>query len=101
MRFLRDSGWDANIATLSTTTTYRLYWTGSTWQATTTQQVTDGLFYRTLSISDVKRDANDDIASVGTYDPNTKRIDVSVAWLARIGTTTKTAATYLTDLFGN
>ncbi len=101
MRFMRDGGWDANIATLSTTSVYQLYWTGTTWQATTTPQVIDGLFYRTLSISDVRRDGNDDIASVGTYDPNTKRIDVSVAWLARTGTTTKTASTYLTDLFEN
>ncbi len=101
MRFMRDGGWDTNIATLSTTSVYQLYWTGATWQATTTPQVIGGLFYRTLSISDVKRDSNDDIASVGTYDPNTKRIDVSVSWPSRTGTTTKTAATYLTDLFEN
>jgi prepilin-type N-terminal cleavage/methylation domain-containing protein len=101
MRFLRDSGWAGNIAPLSTSSVYYLYWSGATWQPTTTAQVIDGLFYRTLAVSDVKRNASDDIAALGTYDPYTKQMAVSVAWLTRTGTTTKTSATYIADLFTN
>ncbi len=100
-RFWRDAGWATNIASLSTTTTYYFYWSGSAWQATTSLQVIDGEFYRTFSVSDVKRSGIDDIASSGTYDPNMKLVSASTSWSGSYGTTTKTTSAYIANLFSN
>ena len=101
VRFLRDSGWTSNIASLTNGTTYYLYWTGSTWVSTTTAQYVDDLS-RSFIVSAVNRDSNDDIvASGGTLDSGTKKIDVTVAWRPTQATTTKTISTYLTNLFSN
>ncbi len=102
VKFLRDSGWTSNIASLSAGTNYSLWWSGTTWKATTTPQYVDGIFWRYFTISPVSRDANDDITtSGGTDDPNTKRIDVTIAWPSGAATTTKTISTYITNLFSN
>jgi Tfp pilus assembly protein PilV len=100
-QFWRDSGWTANIATLSTTTTYYLSWTAGTWKATTTPQYVDGIFLRSMSVADVTRDGSDDIASSGTYDANTKNVTVSVSYLAGHATTTQSISAYLTNLYAN
>lgn len=99
--FLRDKGWNANIATLSTTTTYYLAWNGTYWTSTTTTQYVDGQFLRSFTIFDVKRDANDDIASSGIYDPNTKQISISIAYWQGHATTTQTLLGYVTNLYSN
>lgn len=101
VRFLRDGSWSRNIQTLTAGTAYSLYWNGTVWLATTTPQYVDE-FQRTFSVAAVSRDGNSDIVSSGgTVDPDTKRVDVSVAWSTAAGTTTKTVSTYLTNLFNN
>lgn len=103
MRLLRDSGWNASIATLSTTTTYHLYWNGSSWRPTTTPQLIENIFTRTFSMSDVYRDSNDDIVSSGgSYDAQTKKVTFFVSWTTENGVTaTDTVQTYIPNLFKN
>lgn len=101
IRIMRDSGWASNIAELSTSTAYYFDFSGSTWLATTSNIYIDGLFEKSFIVDDVYRDINHDIAQIGTLDTNTKKITSKVAWSTRLGTTTKTISTYMTNLFGN
>ena len=102
MRALRDNGWTANMASLTTNHNYYLLFNSNTntWQATTTIQ-TNTPFYRTISLAPVYRDANSRIASAGTLDANTKLITVTVAWPYRSATSTVVSSGYLTNLFAN
>lgn len=96
MRFFRDQGF-TNISGLSTTTTYYLTY-GSSWATTTTANKVDGFFTRTITVADVKRDVNDDIASSGTTDVGTRKITVALSWPNSFATSTKTVQFYLTDI---
>lgn len=96
VRSFRDKGW-VNIGNLSTTTTYYLTY-GSTWATTTTASKIDNTFTRTITVSDVTRDVNDDIAASGTYDSGTKKITVTLSWVSGFATSTKTVQMYLTDI---
>lgn len=103
VKLLRDTSWSTKIATLSTTTTYYLYWNGTSWTSTTTKQVTENVFTRSFTIADVRRDVSDNIASSGTYDPSSKKVVFVVEW-SRKGsraTTTESAETYMMNLFNN
>ncbi len=98
---LRDRGWSADIAPLSTTTTYYLTLNNTYWATTTTPQYVDGVFLRSFQVSDVRRDGNDHIAAAGTYDPNTKQITASVSYPQNHATTTKTLSTYIANIYNN
>ncbi len=101
-RILRDNGWASNIATLATSTKFYITFDGTTWKATSTKQIIDSTFERSLMIQDVYRNGSKDIVtSGGTYDPDIKKITASVAWLQSGATTTKTLSTYLTNIFNN
>ncbi|MDB5259161.1 MAG: seg [Candidatus Taylorbacteria bacterium] len=99
--FLRDKGWTAYIAPLSTSTTYYLAFNGSYWAATTTPQYVDGTFLRKITIDDVKRDSNSDIASSGTLDANTKKVTAAISYSQGQATTTQTISTYVANIYGN
>ncbi|MBA3550754.1 hypothetical protein H0W32_00925 [Patescibacteria group bacterium] len=105
--FLREKGWTTYIATVSTSTPRYLAWdsTNLFWKATSTPQYVDGIFLRSISISDVRRNNTTEAISTSTsgtyYDPNTKNITVSVAYKQGIGTTTQTMSTYITNLNAN
>lgn len=101
--FFRDQSW-SNVSKLSTTTTYYLVFLESPtnhWATTTTPQYVDGQFLRSFTISDVKRDVNDDIAVSGTYDSNIKMITASIDYFQGHGTTTKSISTYISNLYNN
>ncbi len=85
------------IGKLSTTTTYYLTFT-SDWATTTTPVYVDGMYLRSIIISDVKRDGNDRIATSGTYDPYTKQITVTVSYYQGHATTTKTISAYIANI---
>jgi len=99
VRIIRDSDWD-NISSLSTTTEHYLNFSGGSWATTTDNMFIDGMFERKLIVDDVYRDGNDDITSSGTLDMGIKKITVEVSWLSRNATTTESASTYLSDIFG-
>lgn len=101
IKLFRDTGYTNNILRLSTTTPYYFAWNGTNWATSTTNTFIDGQFERKFTLADVNRDITDDIATVGTYDPNTKLVTVSVAWSTRGSTTTRSISTYITNLFNN
>ncbi|MDO8589762.1 MAG: prepilin-type N-terminal cleavage/methylation domain-containing protein [bacterium] len=100
VRFLRDSSWDTNIASLSLDTDYYLVWSGGAWQVTTAETLIDSVFERTITLSAVYRDASADIVSSGgTLDPDTLMVVSSVSWPKNGITTTKSISTYITNIF--
>lgn len=99
VKHLRDGGW-SNIQDLSAGTSYYLTWNGTTWTTSTTNVFVDGFFERRFTVEDVYRDGNDDIiSSGGTLDVGTRKVTATVAWREKSGTTTRSVATYLTDVF--
>lgn len=102
VKFMRDSGWGSNIATLSVGTPYTLIFDGTTWKATTTPLFIANKFDRRISVADVYRDGLGNIAGSGSLDLNTKKILVEVSWQKEAGaTTTKTITTYVSNIFNN
>ena len=101
IKILRDTSWSSNISNLAPGTSYFFSYNGIAWVSTANNVYVDGIFERKFSLNNVYRDANDDIAVLGTLDSGTKKATVSVSWQGRTGTTTKSASFYLTDLFSN
>ena len=99
VKFFRDTSWQ-NISGLTAGTAYYLQFGASKWATTSSNIFVDNIFERKIVIDNVSRDANDDIVSSGgTNDADTKKSTVSVSWLGRNGTTTKSISTYLTNIF--
>lgn len=99
VKFFRDTSWQ-NISGLTAGTSYYFQFDGTKWATTSSNIFTDNVFERKLVINNVSRDANDDIVSSGgTDDPDTKKVTVSVSWLGRNSTTTKSISTYITNIF--
>lgn len=101
-KFMRDYSWDTHIDALAEGTTYHLVWEDAMWKATSTAQgYIDGMFMREIVFSEVYRDGNSDIAETGTIDANTRLVTVTVSYRAGHATSTKSIATYITNLFNN
>ena len=100
-KIFRDTSYTNNFMKMSTTTTYYFAWNGTNWATTTANTLIDGKFERNFTLTDVKRDVNNDIALTGTYDPNIKLVTVSVVWNGPLGTTTRSIQTYVTNIFNN
>lgn len=100
VKTIRDANW-TNISALTIGTTYYLSYnnTTNTWSLSTTASTIDSFFTRKVQLSEVNRDANDDIASTGTVDTRTKKVDVIVSWLSSGITVSKTLSFYITDIF--
>ena len=102
VRLLRDNSWNTNIATHPTGTTFYLTWSAGTWQSSNNGTFIDNLFERKIVLDDVSRDSGQNIVtSGGANDPNTKKVTVTVSWLGRGATTTRSLSTYLTNVFNN
>lgn len=102
VRFLRDAGWSANIASLASGASYYLTFDGSKYALTSAEpDFLNGKFQRTISFADVFRDSESAIAPAGSLDPSTKKVTVTLAWSSNGATTTRAVDMYLTDLFGN
>ncbi len=100
MKIIRDGGW-SSVSSLSSGTTYYLSYDNSTntWSISTTANTIDSFFTRSIVLSDVKRDSNDDIASSGTTDSHIKKVTVTVTWNASTGSVSKDLSFYLVDIF--
>ena len=101
VKIFRDTSWTSEISTLTTATPYYIVWGSSSWTATTTESVIDGLYYRTIQVDSVSRDVDDNISAVGVLDPGTLKVISSVSWLDRSGTSTRMFETYITNLYAN
>lgn len=100
VKTIRDTSW-ATISALTVGTTYYLAFNTSTntWSLSTTNNTIDGFFTRKIQFADVYRDVNDDIASTGTLDSRTKKVDVTLSWPSDGGTVTKNLSFYIADIF--
>ena len=103
LHVLRDTSWSSKISTLTPGTTYYLTFATSTNTyalTSTAQPVINGLYTRKIVMSNVNRDAQDNIASSGTNDTGTKKFRVTVDWANR-GNYSESVDMYLTDLYQN
>lgn len=100
LRFLRDGGW-SNLSVLTTGATYYIVFQSGNWQTTTNNIFVDNIFERKIILNNVNRDNNDDIAPSGTFDPNTKKATITIAWNNGLATTSKSLEFYLTNLFND
>lgn len=102
MKLLRDESWSANIANLTTGTPYFLTFNGSRYTLTGAEPpLIDRKFRRRIVLSEVRRNAQQDIAASGTVDPSTKKVTLELSWLNGTATTTDSIEFYIADLFQN
>lgn len=100
--YLRDKSWTDNIAPLAIGTTYKLFWTGTDWTATTTAPLLEGRYDVSFQLASVYRDGSFNVVSSGgTLDSRSRKATVGVAWREGTATTTKTIEVYVFDTFSN
>lgn len=82
VKAVRDNGWSTNITPLQNGTTYYLAWSGSAWSLTTdpTASYAEGAFTRMVVFSPVYRDDQDDVATSGTLDDGSRKVQIMVSW---------------------
>ena len=98
VRILRDNDW-INISALAAGGDYFPVFSGGTWTLSGTP-ATVGIFTRTVSVEDVKRDAaTGDIDNVGDNDPGSQLVTVSVSWQEGGTMITKILQFYIFDIF--
>lgn len=101
VKTLRGEKW-TNVASTTSYIPYYLTWNSSKWAATTSVQVVDSTFYRTLVFEPVHRDVNFNILAAttsGTLDVGTRKVTVSVSWRDRAATTTRSIIMYVFNIF--
>jgi len=100
VRNFRDgTSWDVDgLGKLATSTDYYPQATSSPskWQLVQGIENIDG-FTRKVVFEDVMRDSNSNIVEAGTYDPNTKKVIVTVSWKERGRDHKLEIFTYLTN----
>jgi len=109
VKIIRDNNW-VDISNLSLETPYYLYFdTSSNMWSLNTSKITpnnsipiypvDSIFNRTIIISAVRRDSNDDISKIGIIDNQTKKITVTVSWKTSSGVVSKSLIFYIANIF--
>lgn len=93
---IRDAGW-GTITALTPQTPYYLTFSGTAWSLTATPGTIDR-FTRTITVSPVSRDSNDDIVQIGTLDGSTLLVTVAVAWSTPSGVQSKTLPFYIANI---
>lgn len=99
LRLIRDNSW-TNISSLQVGTNYYLYFDTNTnlWSLTQTPNTID-YFTRTITVSNVYRDVNNDIASTGTLDSNSKLFTITTTFNTKDGVITKQLQLYIFNIF--
>lgn len=100
VQLIRDKGW-SNISNSDTSIKYHIYWSTSDYFATTTPQLINGIYTRTIQFQNVERDLNDDITSNGNDDPNTRKVLIEISWEVFGETKIKTAEMLIHNVYGN
>lgn len=101
VKSIRDNNW-TTISDLSLNTNYYLSFSSSPngWVLSTTPLTIDSIFTRTIVITSVNRDTNDDIVlSGGILDVRTKKVIINVSWEQATTTNTKSLSFYIADIF--
>jgi prepilin-type N-terminal cleavage/methylation domain-containing protein len=99
VRLIRDNSW-TNISSLQVGTNYYLNFDTNTnlWSLTQTPNTID-YFTRTITVSNVYRDVNNDIASTGTLDSNSKLFTITTTFNTKDGVITKQLQLYIFNIF--
>ncbi len=102
IKSIRDANW-TNISSITLDTNYYFSYNNSTnlWSVSTTPTTAiDSMFTRTVTLSQVFRNATDDIAVSGTVDTHIKKVVVTVSWPSSDGTTfSRNLSFYLVNIF--
>jgi Tfp pilus assembly protein PilV len=100
VQLFRDSTWK-NLSSLSLSTPYYLYWTGTKYATSTSKVLIQTNYIRTITLKSVMRDANFNIiASGGTTDANTYDVTVAVS-LATSSTPIATSEMLIHNVYNN
>ncbi len=75
---IRDTGWAAHIAPLSSGADYYLYWNGFAYEATTSPAIIASRYKRLFRTAPTYRDAEDSLADAGAEDLGTRRVFMRV-----------------------
>lgn len=80
LNIMRDSGWASKIASLNLNTNYYIRWNGSTYIATSTSitLATSSALVGRITFQSIKRDAQSNISSSGTIDPDTRLVSMKI-----------------------
>ncbi|MEK9166022.1 MAG: hypothetical protein AAB525_04180 [Patescibacteria group bacterium] len=101
VRSLRNKDW-TNISALDEAIVYYPTLAGDEWTLSTTNPgPIEGAYIRTVELDKVFRNGSDDIDTAGTDDPNTKKIQVKIAWNEQAGSKEIIVETYLTNFLDN
>jgi Tfp pilus assembly protein PilV len=102
VRMLRNKGWAANVVSLTNGATYYPMLAANTWTlAAADPGPVQGRYTRTVTASEVRRDAASNISAAGTIDPDTRLVSVTVSWSERGQTRTIQLQTYVTNFLKN
>lgn len=94
VRSIRDESWTSNILPLINGTLYYAVVENGRWKLTASDPgLIGGKYSRSITLAEVRRDAEDDIAGIGTVDANTRKVTVQTSW----GIKNTTLVTYLTN----
>jgi type II secretory pathway pseudopilin PulG len=99
--FLRDVSWTTHIAPLTLNTPYYINWNGSSYSITSTPNLVQSAYTRTFSFSSVLRDGNDNIASVGITDADTRKVTITISASSTSGIVSSQAEILLHDTYSN
>lgn len=82
VKAIRDDSWSTNIKSLQDDTAYYLAWSGSAWSLTTSLDASyvEDSFTRTVVFSPVYRDSQDEVATSGTLDDGSRKVQITVSW---------------------
>jgi Tfp pilus assembly protein PilV len=101
VKSIRDADW-TSISGLTLDTNYYLSYNTTTnvWSLSQTADTIDSFFTRTVVVSSVNRDINDDITTNGGItDSNTKKVTITITWNAPSGEASKTLVFYIANIF--
>ncbi len=101
IQFLRDSGWTSNIGNKTLNTAYYLSWSGSTYSLSTTPNLYQNTYTRTVRFQSVERDGNDSITTSGSNDPDTRLVEIDVSWPYKGATTTISTEMLIHNVYDN
>ncbi|MCC6323277.1 hypothetical protein IT400_00615 [Candidatus Nomurabacteria bacterium] len=96
IKTFRDDNW-TNISSLNLDTNYYFTYDTSSgvWSLSQTPSTINGIFTRTVVISAVERDSNDDIVtSGGTNDTDARKVTITVTWMSAEGVSTSKVITF-------
>lgn len=101
IQFLRDSGWTSHIGNKTLNTDYYLSWSGSTYSLSTTPNLYQNTYTRTVRFQSVERDSNDSITTSGTNDSDTRLVEIDVSWPYKGATTTISTEMLIHNVYDN